>query len=200
LARVPAAISASYCPTSPEPKALAARRLASRASALELGENADRPFHHLCRWQYAIGVEDCSVHQRDHGDMRPAADQPRALHQFGRIAAEHCGRDRWFAAKPSIDAAPPLACAGKRREVPRRTSTTRTDVRTRLLPGPAEHLGALSGRCLLSAFFANGVLADRQLRFWFRDVLRTMHIGVRRWRGAGCQQCKRQQKCKCTQG
>ncbi len=161
LARVPAAISVSNWPISPELNALAASRLASSASApdvgsaasarVDAGQHADRALHHLRRRQHAVGVPDRAVHQRHHRDMRPAAEPLRALHQLGRTAAKYRGGGWRLAAVPGVDAGAPLAGGGELGKLGGAARSAGADTRARLLPCAAEHIGALAAPCVVSA-------------------------------------------------
>ena len=123
------------------------RSAATVSARVDASQHADRAFHHLRRRQHAVGVPDGVVHQRHHRDMRPAADPLRALHQFGRIAAEYRGGDRRIAAEPDVDAAAPLAGGGELGKLGSAARSAGADTRARLLPSAAEHIGALAAPC-----------------------------------------------------
>ncbi len=156
LARVPAAISASNWPMSPELNAFAARRLASSASAPELGgdrirardagQHADRALHDLRRRQHAIGVPDRAAHQGDHRDMRPAADRLGALHAVRRAGRrgswwQPAARSGTALSMPARHGLAVASCASS----PAVAGAARAHPRAGLLPGAAEHIGALPG-------------------------------------------------------
>ena len=172
---MPTAISVSNCPISPELNALAASRLASSASAPEVGATASAratpastPIERSITCAAGSTPSAYQTVPFTRATMATCAQPPTSrvhcISSVGlppRIVVATGGSQRNRLSMPLRH----WTGGGELAQVaPAVPGTARADPRTRLLPGAAEHVGALPGLGLLRAVLAHRVLADRDLR------------------------------------